>query len=115
PGAGGVGGGPPQRGAPTPVVARPPATTPPGVCPADARPAVEEIHDVDDWLTVIATGRCVGMTAESTANRYPRPGVVYRPVRDAEPVAVRLAWWRDDPHPATQAVIEALTELYRQG
>ncbi|WP_327312921.1 LysR family transcriptional regulator [Streptomyces sp. NBC_01235] len=81
--------------------------------PPDARPATEEIHDVDDWLTVIATGRSIGMTAESTANQYPRPGVVYRPVRDAEPVAVRLVWWRDDPHPATQAVIELLTTLYR--
>ncbi|MGO4752505.1 LysR family transcriptional regulator, partial [Streptomyces sp. 2MCAF27] len=52
---------------------------------------------------------------ESTAHQYPRPGVVYRPVRDAEPIAVRLAWWRDDPHPAAPAVIELLTALYRPG
>jgi hypothetical protein len=88
-------------------------TTTPELWPPDARPATEEIHDVDDWLTVIATGRGVGMTAEATANQYPRPGVVYRPVRDAEPVAVRLVWWRDDPHPVTQAVMELLTALYR--
>ncbi|OAH13004.1 hypothetical protein STSP_36510 [Streptomyces jeddahensis] len=62
---------------------------------------------------MISTGRRIGMTAESTANQYPRPGVVYRPVRDAEPIAVRLAWWRDDPRPATQAAIELLTEPYR--
>ncbi len=53
------------------------------------------------------------MTAEATAHQYPRPGVVYRPVRDTEPIAVRLAWWRDDPHPATQAAVELLTALYR--
>lgn len=88
-------------------------TTTPELWPPDARPAMEETHDVDDWLTVIATGRGVGMTAEATANQYPRPGIVYRPVRDAEPVAVRLVWWRDDPHPATQAVMELLTALYR--
>jgi DNA-binding transcriptional LysR family regulator len=88
-------------------------TTTPELWPPDARPATEETHDVDDWLTVIATGRGVGMTAEATANQYPRPGIVYRPVRDAEPVAVRLVWWRDDPHPATQAVMELLTALYR--
>jgi hypothetical protein len=35
-------------------------------------------------------------------------------VRDGEPVAVRLAWWKDDPHPATQAVLELLTALYRE-
>ncbi|MDR6975148.1 hypothetical protein J2X68_001832 [Streptomyces sp. 3330] len=34
-------------------------------------------------------------------------------MRDAEPVAVRLVWWRDDPHPVTQAVVELLTTLYR--
>ena len=89
-------------------------TTTTDLWPPDSRPATEETHDVDDWLTVISSGRCVGMTAESTAHQYPRPGVVYRPVRDAEPVAVRLTWWRDDPHPSTQPVIELLTTLYRK-
>ncbi|GHH09656.1 LysR family transcriptional regulator [Streptomyces lanatus] len=88
-------------------------TTTPELWPPGSRPATEETHDVDDWLTVISSGRCVGMTAESTAHQYPRPGIVYRPVRDAEPIAVRLTWWKDDPHPATQAAIELLTELYR--
>jgi DNA-binding transcriptional LysR family regulator len=88
-------------------------TTTPDLWPPDSRPATEETHDVDDWLTVIATGRCVGMTAESTAHQYRRPGIVYRPVRDAEPIAVRLAWWHDEPHPATQPAIELLTALYR--
>ncbi|MCW2871685.1 LysR family transcriptional regulator [Actinacidiphila oryziradicis] len=83
--------------------------------PPGSRPATEDTHDIDDWLTLISTGRCVGITAESTAHQYPRPGVVYRPVRDAEPIAVRLAWWRDDPHPATQPAIELLTALYRTG
>ncbi|NEA99339.1 LysR family transcriptional regulator [Streptomyces sp. SID13726] len=95
------------------LVDRRTGTTTPQLWPEGDRPVVEETHDVDDWLTVIATGRCVGMTAESTANQYPRPGVVYRPVRDAEPIAVRLAWWRDDPHPAAQAVLELLSALYR--
>ncbi|MGW5469830.1 LysR family transcriptional regulator [Streptomyces chartreusis] len=95
------------------VVDRRTGTTTTDLWPPDSRPAIEETHDVDDWLTVISTGRCVGMTAEATVHQYPRPGVVYRPVRDAEPIAVRLAWWRDDPHPAAQAAIELLTALYR--
>ncbi|MFE9679956.1 LysR family transcriptional regulator [Streptomyces sp. NPDC002701] len=97
------------------LVDRRTGTTTTELWPVDARPATRETHDVDDWLTAISTGRCVGMTAESTAHQYPRPGVVYRPVRDAEPIAVRLAWWRDDPHPAAAAVIELLSGLYRQG
>jgi DNA-binding transcriptional LysR family regulator len=95
------------------LVDRRTGTTTTDLWPPESRPVTEETHDVDDWLTVISSGRCVGMTAESTAHQYPRPGIVYRPVRDAEPIAVRLAWWRDDPHPATQAAIELLTALYR--
>ncbi|MGC9543526.1 LysR family transcriptional regulator [Streptomyces sp. UG1] len=95
------------------LVDRRTGTTTTELWPPDSRPATEETNDVDDWLTVISTGRCVGVTAEATANQYPRPGVVYRPLRDAEPIAVRLAWWRDDPPPAAQAVVELVTALYR--
>ena len=95
------------------LVDRRTGTTTPDLWPADARPAIEETHDVDDWLNVIAGGRCVGVTAESTAYQYPRPGIVYRPVKDAAPIPVRLAWWREDRHPATTALIELLTALYR--
>ena len=97
------------------LVDRRTGTTTPELWPEGARPAVEETADVDDWLTAIATGRCVGVTTEGTAAQYRRPGVVYRPIRDAEPVAVRLAWWRDDPHPAAPAAVALLTELYRRG
>jgi DNA-binding transcriptional LysR family regulator len=95
------------------LVDRRTGTTTAELWPPDARPMFEDSHDVDDWLTSLATGRVIGVTPESTAHQYRRPGVVYRPVRDAEPIAVRLAWWRDDPHPATQNVLELLTELYR--
>ncbi len=95
------------------LVDRRTGTTTADLWPANARPAEQESRDIDDWLTVIATGRCVGVTARSVVDHYPRPGIVYRPVRDAEPIAVRLGWWRDDPHPATHTVLELLTELYR--
>jgi DNA-binding transcriptional LysR family regulator len=55
----------------------------------DAQPAgTRSVDGVDEWLTVIAADRAVGMTSEATARQHPRPGVVYRPVRDAPPVAV---------------------------
>jgi hypothetical protein len=95
------------------LVDRRTGTSTPELWPAEARPHIQEIHDIDDWLTAIAAGGCVGVTAESTAHQYPRPGVVYRPVRDAEPIAVRVVWWRDDPHPAAAAVIELVSALYR--
>lgn len=80
--------------------------------PADARPELEAVHDIDDWLAVIATGRCVGVTAESTLAQYRRRGIAFRRLRGAPPVPVRLLWWRSDPHPAARDLVELLAELY---
>jgi DNA-binding transcriptional LysR family regulator len=88
-------------------------TTTPDLWPVGSRPQVEEIHDIDDWLAVIAAGRAVGVTAESTITQYRRQGIAFRRLRDAPPVPVRLVWWRDDPHPATSDAIGLLAELYR--
>ena len=81
--------------------------------PESQRPRVVETHDVDDWLTVISTGRALGITAEATVHQYRRPGVVYRPVRDASPIPVYVAWPRTDPPADRTAVIELLVDLYR--
>jgi DNA-binding transcriptional LysR family regulator len=77
-------------------------------------PAVEHTQDIDDWLAVIATGRCVGITPESTVTQYRRQGIVFRPLRDADPVAVWCIWRRQDPHPATHAAVALASDLYRQ-
>ncbi|MDT0353080.1 LysR family transcriptional regulator [Pseudonocardia charpentierae] len=79
----------------------------------DSRPQVEETHDIDDWLAVIAAGRCVGVTTEGTLSQYRRQGIVFRRLVGAPPVPVRLIWWRDDPHPALRDVVGLLAELYR--
>jgi DNA-binding transcriptional LysR family regulator len=90
-------------------------TTTPDLWPAQARPEIELTHDIDDWLAVIATGRSVGITTEGTLTQYRRDGIVFRPLRDAPPVAVQLIWRRHDPHPSTHAAIAMLTELYDGG
>lgn len=97
----------------TMIIDRRSGTTTLDLWPSGSRPEVEYVHDVDDWLSVVAAGRGVGVTAESTVDQYPRPGVVFRPLRDAAPIAVRLIWWRDDPHPATHSAVSLLTELYQ--
>ncbi|MDQ5861827.1 MAG: LysR family transcriptional regulator [Actinomycetota bacterium] len=68
--------------------------------------------DVDDWLTVIGSGKARGVTAESTAHQYRRKGVVYRHVRDAAPVPVYVAWSKTDPPVGFQGVVELLAALY---
>jgi DNA-binding transcriptional LysR family regulator len=74
--------------------------------PASLRP----IQGVDDWLTLISTGQAMGMSSEATATQYPRPGVAYKVVRDAPPLPVFLAYWKDDP----SALISEFARLARQ-
>jgi DNA-binding transcriptional LysR family regulator len=74
---------------------------------------VVNTHDVEDWLTVISSGRAVGVSAESTGDQYRRPGIVYRPVRDGPPIPVYIAWSRTDPPRDRDAVVDLLVDLYR--
>ena len=70
------------------------------------------IDDVDDWLTVIGSGRARGVTAESTAHQYRRSGLVYRLVRDAPPVPVYATWSRSNPPIERTSLIELIAGLY---
>jgi DNA-binding transcriptional LysR family regulator len=72
-------------------------------------------HDVDDWLAIIAAGGgSIGITPEGTTTQYRRDGVVFRPLRDAPPIAVQMIWRRQDPHPSTHEAIALLSELYKR-
>jgi hypothetical protein len=75
-------------------------------------PAMRTVRGVDEWLTVIAAGQALGMTAEATAAQHPRPGVVYRRVRDAPPVPVRVAWWADSPPKNLDPLVRLVREHY---
>src|SRR5580692_167877 len=100
----------PQR---TVLIDRRTGTTTPDLWPSAARPPIRDTRDIDDWLAIIAAGGGVGITPEGTTTQYRREGVVFRPVRDAPPIAVHMIWRRHDPHPSTHAAIALLTELYR--
>lgn len=67
---------------------------------------IEEVLDVDAWLTMSASGRALGLTPESTTRQHQRPDVRYRRVKDAAPVEVRLIWWADDPPPHADEFVE---------
>jgi hypothetical protein len=74
---------------------------------ADARPADFRItHGLDEWLTLIASGRAAGISSEATAAQHPRPGIAYRLLADVPPISVWLAWWKDNPPHALDALIE---------
>ncbi|MDI9886002.1 LysR substrate-binding domain-containing protein [Streptomyces sp. HNM0645] len=80
--------------------------------PAGTRPGTTlTVGNTDDWLTAIAAGRGAGASAASTAAMHPHPGVTYRPLADAPPVPVLLAWRAAAPHPATGALVALAREL----
>ena len=88
-------------------------TTTEDLWPPDAAPvATRDTHGVDEWLTLIAANQAIGLTSEATARQHPRPGITYRAVRDAEPVPVRLAWWRDNKPSQADALVRLASELY---
>ncbi|MBB5869015.1 DNA-binding transcriptional LysR family regulator [Allocatelliglobosispora scoriae] len=98
----------------TVVIDRRTGSTTLSLWPEDAQPRkVMHTGDIDDWLAVIAAGEAIGVTAESTAAQYPRPGVRYRPIPGTPPIPVVAAWWREDPHPALNALVELMADLYR--
>ncbi|NUP33030.1 MAG: LysR family substrate-binding domain-containing protein [Streptomycetaceae bacterium] len=72
--------------------------------PEGRRPRTFEVANVDEWLTVIATGEAVGVTAEAKQS-HPHPGVRYLPLADVPPVTVRMAWPRTPTRPATLAFL----------
>lgn len=80
-------------------------TTTADLWPAGARPRTLDVPGVVEWLTSIATGATVGVTAAGTGHHNPHPGVVYLPLTDAEPITVHLAWPSKPAHPSTAAFV----------
>lgn len=65
------------------------------------------VRDLAQLLTLVALGDVVPVLPASIAARYPRPGVVYRPVPDAPPAVLALAWPQQSSSPATAALVRA--------
>lgn len=83
--------------------------------PADVRPrAGVHVDNTDEWLTEIAGGLAVGVTAESTATQHAHPGVRFVPLRGVEKVPVYLVWPSRHPHPATAEFVELVASVVRE-
>lgn len=87
-------------------------TTTPELWPEAIRPrGVLHVDNTDEWLTEIAGGLAIGVTAESTATQHAHPGVVFVPLEDAAPIAVHLAWPGAHAHPAVADFVELVADV----
>jgi DNA-binding transcriptional LysR family regulator len=86
-------------------------TTTARLWPAAIRPATIEVHDTEEWLVAVASGRAVGVSAEATGEVHPFPGVVYFPLRDAPPLPVSLVWHDPPTHPRVADLVALAHEL----
>ncbi|MFF4407260.1 LysR family transcriptional regulator [Streptomyces sp. NPDC001262] len=81
--------------------------------PTTARPTTTiEVTNTDEWLTAVAAGRAVGISTTATPRLHTHPTITYRPLTDAPPVPLVLAWRRGAPaHPAIPALVRLAHEL----
>lgn len=64
-----------------------------------AVPPTITVANTDEWLSRIAIGDAVGLTAEATTHNHQTPEVIYVPVEDAPEVSVDLMFLASTPHP----------------
>ncbi len=65
------------------------------------------VHTIDEFLEAVLSEQGIGLAPASAARYYPRPGVSYVPVPDAEPSVCSLSWRADRTlSPAARALLD---------
>ncbi|MFG2651881.1 LysR family transcriptional regulator [Streptomyces sp. NPDC048436] len=82
-----------------------------GLRPDDLQQYIDETRressDLAQLLTLVGLGGVVPVLPASVAARYPRPGVAYRPVHDAPPAILAIAWPQQSRSTATAALVRS--------
>lgn len=87
-------------------------TTTVDLWPADARPSTTlRVDNTDEWLTEIADGLGIGVTAAATAGQHAHPGVVFVAIEGVDAIPVRLAWPAIHPHPAVARFVDLVVGM----
>ncbi|MEU3500056.1 LysR family transcriptional regulator [Streptomyces hundungensis] len=91
-------------------------TTSMDLWPSGARPVTTlEVSNTDEWLIAVAAGRAVGVSTSATPSNYAHPSLVYRPLVDAPPVPVVLAWREGPGHPAVPDLLALARQVLAAG
>ncbi|MEV8022217.1 LysR family transcriptional regulator [Streptomyces sp. NPDC086554] len=90
-----------------------------GLRPGDVHRFIDETrglgHDLAQLLTLVGLGDVTPLFPTSVADRYPRPGVVYRPVTDAPPAVLAIAWPQQSRSTDVAALVRAATSVAEAG
>ncbi|GII60910.1 LysR family transcriptional regulator [Sphaerisporangium krabiense] len=68
------------------------------------------VHNIEDILLYTTMGETISLFPAHVTRYYPRPGIVYRPVTDMEPLPYALVWRSD----AENDMIRALARVVRE-
>lgn len=74
--------------------------------PAGRRPEDPNGTELGECLAIAGRGQAVYCVPESVSRFYSRPGLVFRPVSDATPSRIAVAWRRDTPNAAVASFVE---------
>jgi DNA-binding transcriptional LysR family regulator len=66
-----------------------------------------ESSSIQEILTLVAAGRGICLLPSTVAHDYPRAGITYVSVSDADPAVVSLAWRADHVSPALKVFVDA--------
>jgi DNA-binding transcriptional LysR family regulator len=72
----------------------------------------QEINSLDRMLPVVLAGTAIAVTAATSADAHPTPGIAYRPFTEPSPwIDHTLVWRAGDRRPAVAAFVEIVQEL----
>ncbi|GII93794.1 LysR family transcriptional regulator [Sinosporangium siamense] len=73
-----------------------------------------QVRSVDECLHAVLWNGAVAMLPAKVVPRYAVDGVVFRPILDAAPSALVLAWRRSDNSPLVAAYVRMFTDAHRR-
>jgi len=68
------------------------------------------VHDMEEIVEYVRTGRGVAFLPTAITTRFPRPGIAYVPVADIPPGQVALAWAAERRTPLVAALAQAAAQ-----
>ncbi|WP_331773526.1 LysR family transcriptional regulator (plasmid) [Embleya sp. NBC_00888] len=78
---------------------------------AGERPRGPLVHDNAQLLECVALDQAVALVSTSLAERNPRPDIVYRPVSDASPFTIAIAWRQGARNPWLARLVDVATKV----